>query len=133
MKTQLLILVISIFLGSAIYAQRQKFDCNNINSGKVLSAYDNLKFYGLQRVVKTSKGDAKDIMELAIFYLKPDEIQQICINAWSEVENNGADYCYKRYVTLRGFVSKALYMENIDYFEMLHEIRRLLVDNLQVD
>lgn len=108
------------------FGQRNKFDCHAINNDKLMSAYNNLKSYGLEYVVKTDKGDKKDIMEFAIYFLKYEELRQLCINAWADVEENGADYCYNRYVKLRGYVDKSVYMDNIDYFEMLHSIRTLL-------
>lgn len=91
-----------------------------------MSAYINLKSYGLQYVVETDKGDKKDIMEFSIYFFKFEELRQLCINAWADVEKNGADYCYNRYVKLRGYVSKSVYMDNIDYFEILHSIRTLV-------
>lgn len=127
-KTLLIMIAFSLF-PIMTFGQREQFDCNSMNNAKLVSAYNQLKSYGLEYKIISKEGVTKDIMEFAIYFLKPAELQQICINAWGEVEYNGSDYCYNKFVKIRGHVPRSVFNENLDYFVILSMIRDLVGDD----
>ena len=89
--------------------------------------YYSFSTWGLEFLVKDEDGNIKDVMKPTLDYLTKDDARQICINAYSYVQKYGVDYCYEKFTRTRKKIDKSLYLENIDYLEMLSYVYDMLL------
>jgi len=115
---QLISILFFIFIYSSSFSQREKFDCHNISTTKLLNKYEQYKSYGLE-IKKSGNGKTVDFMKEMILVFDYGELRQLCINAWGVVEENGENNCYLKFTNNFSSISKSAYLEDIDYIEIL--------------
>lgn len=122
-------MLIFLLNGLNVSAQREKFKCETINTDLLLEKYEELKIYGLE-IKQSGNGKTIDFMRAMILKFDYADLKQLCINAWSEVNNNGENSCYTKFLNNFSRIDKNFYLANIDYIEILVQINRMIKNSL---
>lgn len=124
-----LLLLIFLLTGFKAFTQREKFKCESINTNLLLEKYGEFKSYGLE-IKQSDNGKTIDFMRAMILELDYTDLRQLCINAWSEVNNNGENSCYTKFLNNFSFIDKNFYLENIDYIEILVQLNKMIKNSM---
>jgi len=119
-----LIILIAILITSKSYTQIENFHCENVSKSKLLEKYEQYKS-GFELI-----HNGVDAIELTIDQISSSVMKQMCINAWGEVYNNSASYTYGKFKRRNFNISYDAYSRDIQYLEILSELRYQLIINL---
>lgn len=123
---KIILFILTIFMTNLVFTQKHDFDCNNLTKAKLFNKYQEYKKYGLE-----IKSKDKDFIVLALDEASTKLIRQLCINAWSEVIQNGTKYTYGKYKRRNGKIEYNLYLKEIRYLETLSLFKYHLIQNIK--
>ena len=121
-----IVIIIMLIICENSFSQIQNFNCEQITKGKLLEKYNQYKKLGFHLVYD----DTIDVIEYTIDDASNELIKQMCINAWGEVYKNGADYTYEKFKRRNFQISQYDYNKDIQYLEILSELKNQLINNL---
>lgn len=125
-----LIFVLSLLLHSQCgYGQDVSFDCEKFSKRNLLTVqqrYKDSAFFSFR--TEKSSGKKVEVYSYLIDELSYDDLKQLCIEAWYDVKQNGADYCYERFCRRYFKITRLQYMLDVQYLEILVKLDRLIKD-----
>ncbi|MCA6068976.1 hypothetical protein JI747_017555 [Chryseobacterium sp. RG1] len=114
-----------LFVGITVFSQ-EKFDCNNLCKTNYLNKYYQLREYGLK--YKFKNGD-EVIPVLISKTFNESSLRQICIDAAYQDHKFGTENSYKLYRDNIQNISREVFMNDYDYFQIFLKMISHLENN----
>lgn len=119
------LLIIFLLSSSLCLSQREKFNCYELTKQELITKYYQYSGKGFKLV-----HNGVDVLPFVIDDLSAPTLRQTCINAWSEVDQNGFKYTHGKFQRRNFEISYQEYLNDIDYLEILSYLRYEMIKNL---
>lgn len=107
--------LVLLFTGTTTVFSQEKFDCNNLSKTDYLNRYYQLRSYGLNYKFK----DGTEVIPVLISKIfDENSLRQMCIDTAYQDHKFGTETSYKLYRDNIQNISREVFMNDYDYFQI---------------